>query len=253
MTTISARNVTRTYAGDAATIDAVRGIDLEIGAGEYVAISGPSGSGKSTLLHLLGGLDEPSSGDVLIDGVSLRGLSRDKLAHVRNRSIGFVFQFFNLLPSLTVEENVTLPALIAGDRASCYGTKVADLLETVGLASKRHRYPAQLSGGEQQRVAIARALIMNPAVVLADEPTGNLDTHTGNDILRLLGDCHARGQTVILVTHDVRVATQTQRVVFLRDGALVEETRLRTPTDREQTISRMIAVDDGSADVEGLP
>jgi putative ABC transport system ATP-binding protein len=238
--TIEARQLTKSYTDAETTIAALSGVDLHVDAGEFIAITGPSGSGKSTLLHLVGGLDRPTTGDVLLDGQPLSALSRDELADVRNRRIGFVFQFFNLLPSLTVEENVALPALIAGTRTSTYRARVDELLARVGLADKPHRYPAQLSGGEQQRVAVARALVMSPAVLLADEPTGNLDTRSGSGILSLLAACHADGQTIVLVTHDVRVASQTQRVVFLRDGRLADEARLDTVGDRDSALSRMV-------------
>jgi putative ABC transport system ATP-binding protein len=237
---VEARSVTKSYESDGTRVDAVCALSLTIEKGEFVAITGPSGSGKSTLLHLLGGLDQPTSGEIEVGGRMLSALSASQRAEVRNLQIGFVFQFFNLLPGLTVAENVGLPAMIAGRRASTSEPRVADLLELVGLGDKSHRFPSQLSGGEQQRVAIARALMMEPAVVLADEPTGNLDTSAGNQVVELLKQCHAAGQTIVLVTHDVRIATQTERVIFVRDGEIVDDTRLETATERQRAVSMMI-------------
>jgi putative ABC transport system ATP-binding protein len=217
---IRIRELGRSYPGD---VHALRGIDLDIGAGEFVALTGPSGSGKSTLLHLMGGLDQPSAGQVFLDGQPLSTLSPRQLAEVRSRRVGFVFQLFNLLPGLTVEENVAVPALVAGIRPTFFEQRLSQLVEQVGLSSKRARYPAQLSGGEQQRVAIARALINDPVVILADEPTGSLDSEAGGQIMGLLDACHDQGRTIVLVTHDLTLANQTQRVVHLRDGRLVDD------------------------------
>jgi putative ABC transport system ATP-binding protein len=242
---LEARAVTKSYEADGTRVDAVIAVSLAIAPGEYVAITGPSGSGKSTLLHILGGLDQPSSGEVEVGGHLLSSMSATQRAAVRNRQIGFVFQFFNLLPGLTVSENVALPALIAGRR---HTLRSRELLDQVGLADKGSRFPAQLSGGEQQRVAIARALVMDPAVILADEPTGNLDSNSGSQILEVLKQCHGTGQTIVLVTHDVRVATQTERIIFLRDGELVDDTRLDTTGERQRAVSMMVRtgdIDDG--------
>ena len=241
---LEARDLTKAYSEEGQTVMALDHVDLSVGEGELVAITGPSGSGKSTLLHLLGGLDRPDSGSVLIGGQTLSDLVPEALARVRNRQVGFVFQFFNLIPSLTVAENVALPAVIAKQRDATYQDRVRELLAEVGLEAKRSRYPAQLSGGEQQRVAIARALMMRPAVVLADEPTGNLDTKTGNDIVGLLNRYHADGQTIVMVTHDVRVATGAQRIIFLRDGAVMDEARLTGPDDQKRAATRMVLVED---------
>jgi putative ABC transport system ATP-binding protein len=242
---IEARGLTKSYEADGERVNAVRNVTLCVAAGEYLAVTGPSGSGKSTLLHLLGGLDEPTAGEVSIGGRRLSGLSSAERADVRNRSVGFVFQFFNLLPALTVVENVALPALIAGHRHPHSEPRVPELLEMVGLADKANRYPSQLSGGEQQRVAIARALVMRPSVLLADEPTGNLDSESGDRVLALLRSCHAAGQTIVLVSHDVRVATQTQRVLFLRDGSVVDDTRLDSASERQRAVSLMVRIGDG--------
>ena len=221
---VEARALTKRYSDEVVALDDV---DLEVGQGEFVAVMGPSGSGKSTLLHLLGALDEPTSGEVSIGGRTLASLSRSELAALRRDSIGFVFQLFNLIPSLTLAENIALPAIAAGLRTSAYASRVDDLLEITGLAGKADRYPTQISGGEQQRVAVARALIRQPAVVLADEPTGNLDTKTGDALLDLFARCNKEGQTIVLVTHDPKVASAADRVLFMRDGAFVEEAPLR--------------------------
>jgi putative ABC transport system ATP-binding protein len=239
---LEARHVSRDFGAADDTVAALRDVNLSVESGEYLAITGPSGSGKSTLLHLLGGLDQPTSGEVVVNGEVTADLSRERLADLRNRHIGFVFQLFNLLPALTVEENVALPAMVARRRPAEYRARVSELLDLVGLSGRRRRLPGQLSGGEQQRVAIARALVMSPAVLLADEPTGNLDTATGAGVLELLRTCHGSGQTIVLVTHDVRVATQTDRVVFLRDGELVDDARLDSATERRRAVSHMIQV-----------
>jgi putative ABC transport system ATP-binding protein len=220
-------------------------VDLEVAPGEFVAVMGPSGSGKSTLLHMLGGLDVPTSGEVLVDGRSLATLSRGQRAVLRRSHIGFVFQLYNLIPSLTVEENVALPAIAAGASPSSYKERLDELLALVGLADKLDRFPPQLSGGEQQRVAIARALVQEPAVVLADEPTGNLDSRTGEELLDLFTRCNAGGQTIVLVTHDPKVASAAQRVFFMRDGAFVEETELK---DTRYDLTELVRIgDDGPA------
>jgi putative ABC transport system ATP-binding protein len=196
-------------------------LTLTIGNGEFFAIVGPSGSGKSTLLGLIAGLDAPTSGSVVIDGVDITKLDEDGLARLRGEKIGFVFQFFHLIPSLTAFENVAVPMEIAG--ASDVRARASALLDEVGLAERSHHYPSQLSGGEQQRVALARALANNPPIVLADEPTGNLDTATGHNILELLRNIHkARGTTIVLVTHDAELAAIADTRLVLRDGRVVE-------------------------------
>jgi putative ABC transport system ATP-binding protein len=225
-TTVEARALVKRYQDDGADVDAVSGVDLEVSEAEFVAVMGPSGSGKSTLLHLLGALDKPTSGEVLIDGRPLADLSRSELAALRRDRIGFIFQLYNLIPSLTVAENVVLPAIAAGVRPSAYRRRLEELLKLVGLDGKAERFPSQLSGGEQQRVAVARALVREPAVVLADEPTGNLDSATGDALLDLFSRCHKEGQTIILVTHDAKVASAADRVLFMRDGTFVEEASL---------------------------
>ncbi|MFZ5915980.1 MAG: ABC transporter ATP-binding protein [Chloroflexota bacterium] len=205
-------------------VDALRGLNFEVQKGEFVAVMGPSGSGKSTLLHLMGGLDTPTDGDVTVDGRRLAHMTDDEITIVRRRNVGFVFQFFNLLPTLSAAENVALPLLIDGKRLEDYALRVDELLGLVGLSDRRDHKPDQLSGGQQQRVAIARALVTEPAIVLADEPTGNLDSKSGKEVLALLRRaCDEKGQTIVMVTHDPYAASFADRVVFLRDGAIVRE------------------------------
>jgi putative ABC transport system ATP-binding protein len=236
---VEAEGVSKTY-GDPNGSSALASVTLRVESGEFVAITGPSGSGKSTLLNLIGGLDRPTSGKIRIDGTDISQLTLEHLAQIRNRRIGFVFQMFNLLPNMTLEENVALPAIIGGQRQTSYRPRALALLEMVGLGDKCGRFPAQLSGGEQQRVAVARALIMEPGLLLADEPTGNLDSKSGLAVLELLRDCHAQGNTLILITHDPRVAAQAQRVVFLRDGHLADESVLSNSEDRAKVMADML-------------
>lgn len=204
-------------------VEILRGIDLSIPRGQFVAIMGPSGSGKSTLLGLLAGLDNATSGSILLDGVDITGLSEDRMAEVRGRKIGFVFQSFQLIPTLTAEENVLLPAELAGAGAES-AKRARELLTRVGLADRLDHYPVQLSGGEQQRVALARAFITKPPILLADEPTGNLDGRTGEQVLELLLELNRReGATLIMVTHDAALASNADRVITLRDGLVVSD------------------------------
>ncbi|MDQ3953170.1 MAG: ABC transporter ATP-binding protein [Actinomycetota bacterium] len=216
---IEARGIVRTYSSGAEAVHALRGVDLVVARGEFLAITGPSGSGKSTLLHVAGGLDRPDAGSVLLQGRDLSLLPDEELALIRRRHLGFVLQFFNLLPTLTAAENVGFPLLLDGDPAAL--DRARDALGTVGLTERAGHRPSQLSGGEQQRVALARALVTSPAVVLADEPTGNLDSATGEGILELLRTTADRGQTIVLVTHDTRTADYADRVVRLADGCIL--------------------------------
>ena len=238
---IALHSVQRVYDADEARVDALRGIDLTVERGEFVAIIGPSGSGKSTLLNLIGALDQPSSGEVVLNGVSLSRLTRRELAQVRSRTVGFVFQAFNLVPGISVAENVALPAVLARKRPGDYREEVARLLDLVDLSSKADRLPGQLSGGEQQRVAFARALIMDPPILLADEPTGNLDTKAGEGIVELLEASHDAGRTVVLVTHDMRLASRAQRIIHLRDG---EITNVTCPSPRDRRLEDVLEVGD---------
>jgi putative ABC transport system ATP-binding protein len=218
-------NVSKRFDGKR-TVTALDHIDLQIGRGEMVSIVGPSGSGKSTLLNLIGGLDRPSDGEIVIGGRPLGGLDDDELTRLRRETIGFVFQFFNLLPSLTALENVALPLHLRGMPRRQVEARARELLDLVQLGKRLEHLPEELSGGERQRVAIARALAFNPPILLADEPTGNLDTVTGAEILSLLHDLHARlGATVLVVTHDAGVAASAERTVTLRDAHIVADER----------------------------
>jgi putative ABC transport system ATP-binding protein len=217
------RRVTRTYGSGATSVDAVHEIDLRIERGELVAVIGPSGSGKTTLLQLLGGLDRPTSGQVVFEGRDLATLRESELTQLRLRTIGFVFQQFNLIPTVTAAENIALALAPARLPAAARTARVTELLESVGLAQRGHHLPNALSGGEQQRVAIARALANDPDVLLADEPTGNLDSVTGDEIMALLTELNeTRNQTIVVITHDAYVAAAAPRVVRLRDGAVVD-------------------------------
>jgi putative ABC transport system ATP-binding protein len=220
---LEARDLQRSFGSGATAVRALAGVDLTVAEGEMVAIMGPSGSGKSTLLHILGALDRPDGGSVAIAGRRYEDLSDRELTRLRGEVFGFVFQFFNLLPTLTAAENVLLPALVNGERPSRYAERVDRLMEKVGLAGRAGHLPTELSGGEQQRVAIARALLRDPRLVLADEPTGNLDSASGASVMDLLRTVVADGQTVVIVTHDPGAAALADRVVFLRDGAVVSE------------------------------
>ena len=222
---IVAREVTRTYQLDGVEVPALRGVSLTIPAGDYVAILGPSGSGKSTLMHLLGGLDRPSSGTLLLDGRDVARLSAAELAALRNQTIGFVFQAFHLLPRTSAVDNVALPLVYAGVRAGERRRQAQRMLARVGLDHRRKHRPNQLSGGEQQRVAIARALVTSPSLLLADEPTGNLDSATGAEVLALLETLNREsGVAVVLVTHDHEVAARAHRQIRMRDGLIVGDT-----------------------------
>ncbi len=224
---IEVRNAGKTYRQGAKEVYALRDVSFRIEAGEFLSIMGPSGSGKSTLLNLIGGLDQPTTGEVFIDNRPLHGISDDELTLIRRRRVGFIFQFFNLLPILTAIENVSLPLLLEGIPFSRVKGKAASLLEQVGLGERKEHRPEQLSGGEMQRVAIARALITDPAVLLADEPTGNLDSHTSEEIFLLLAKLNEKGQTIVMVTHDPKAAAYGTRIITLRDGTLSEDVFLQ--------------------------
>jgi putative ABC transport system ATP-binding protein len=219
---VRATDVKRRYGEGSTAVDALRGVSLEVSKGQLVAVMGPSGSGKSTLMHILAGLDQPTSGTVTIAGTEITGLDDARLTRLRRDHIGFVFQFFNLLPMLTAEENVLLPESIAGKRPD--RSWLDALLARTGLADRRKHRPSELSGGQQQRVAIARALVTQPTIVFADEPTGNLDSKTGGEILDLLrASADDYGQTIVMVTHEGRAASIADRILFLADGLIVKE------------------------------
>jgi putative ABC transport system ATP-binding protein len=224
VTAIEARGIVMEYGRGGTAVRALRGVDLSIGQGEFVAIMGPSGSGKSTLLHILGALESPTEGAVAVEGRRYDGLDDKQLTRFRRDHIGFVFQFFNLLGSLSAAENVLLPALIAGRHEQALRERALELLGRVGLRDRADHLPSELSGGEQQRVSIARALLLSPELILADEPTGNLDSRAGHDVLTLLRRLNDdEGHTIVMVTHDPSGAAMADRVVFLRDGQIAGE------------------------------
>jgi putative ABC transport system ATP-binding protein len=220
---ISMQRIEKVYDTGKIKVEALRGIDLEVRGGEFVAVVGPSGSGKSTLLNLIGCLDTPTSGDYRLAGEPVAGLERDQLADVRNRRVGFVFQNFNLLPQLTALENVEMPLLFGGIPRRARRRRAKSQLEQVGLGDRMEHRPPELSGGQMQRVAIARALAMEPDIILADEPTGNLDTGSGSDVMGLLGELWRQGRTLVVVTHDAALARRANRVVEIRDGLIVSD------------------------------
>jgi putative ABC transport system ATP-binding protein len=235
---VAARDVTRRYGDGATAVDALRGISLDVHRGNLLAVMGPSGSGKSTLMHSLAGLDKPTSGSVSIAGIEITTLSDGRLTLLRREHIGFVFQFFNLLPMLSAQENVVLPLSIAGEKPD--RDWLEELLRRTGLTARRNHRPAEMSGGEQQRVAIARALITRPTILFADEPTGNLDSRTGGEILDLIRDsAQDYGQTIVMVTHEARAAAIADRILFLADGMIVNELTDTTPAQVFEVMSTL--------------
>jgi putative ABC transport system ATP-binding protein len=238
---LAARDLVKDYRTNGTATRALDGVSLDVPSGRFISVMGPSGSGKSTLLHLLGGLDGPTSGDVLLEGKPLSGLEDKDVTLARRGSVGFVFQFFNLVPVLTVEENVALPRVIAGDRPDAYKTRLDEVIAQVGLEDVTTKLPSQISGGQQQRTAIARAIFPSPAVILADEPTGNLDTRTGRQILELLKRLQVElGQTIVIVTHDPRAAAYGDEVIYLEDG------RIRSRIDLSKARSKSRGARDGA-------
>ena len=241
---LEARELCKSYPSEGAPVHALRGVDLRVTPAEFVAVMGPSGCGKSTLLHMLGALDWPTSGEVLLDGTALSKMTDPELTLVRRHRIGFVFQFFNLVAVLSAVENVALPAVIDGRSPAEQRDRAEEILDLVGLGGAADKVPSQLSGGEQQRVAIARALMNRPAVLLADEPTGNLDYRNGLEVMRLLSSLLDQGETIVLVTHDPTVAAYADRVVFLRDGQVADEAVISGDSAREDLLARLIRLDD---------
>jgi putative ABC transport system ATP-binding protein len=237
---VAADDVTRRYGEGETAVDALRGVSLDVAQGHLTAVMGPSGSGKSTLMHILAGLDKPTAGTVTIEGIEITSLKDTDLTKLRRQHIGFVFQFFNLLPMLTAEENITLPLSIAGEKPDAAFFK--DLIGKVGLADRLHHRPSELSGGQQQRVAIARALVSRPTVLFADEPTGNLDSATGNEILELMRDSvDSYGQTTVMVTHEARAAAIADRILFLADGLIVRDLPGATQHEVLRTMEELAA------------
>jgi putative ABC transport system ATP-binding protein len=242
MSNIQASKLTKIYGSGATVVTALDHVNINIKEGEFVAIMGPSGCGKSTLLHLLGGLDKPSEGDVLIGGHNLVDLNDDKLTELRRRKIGFVFQFFNLIPVLNALENAALPITLDGVKPAEAKLKATEWLTRFGLSERLLNRPDQLSGGQQQRVAVARALVAEPELILADEPTGNLDTRSGDEIAGLLRDVSKQyGRTVVMVTHDPRIAAYSDRIIFLKDGKVVDEALLERKSEKRGKNADLVA------------
>ncbi len=237
---ITIKDIGRKYVIGAETIYALKSVSLSINKGEFVALMGPSGSGKSTLMNILGCLDTPTQGQYVLNGINVSEMTDSQLAEVRNKEIGFVFQTFNLLPRSTALDNVALPLIYAGVNKNDRNKRASQALENVGLANRQHHKPNELSGGQRQRVAIARALINNPSIVLADEPTGNLDTKTSVEIMALIEEIHAKGNTIIIVTHEEDIAQHAHRIVRMRDGLIAEDflnTNIKTTAPRMAEIN----------------
>ncbi|GGW93979.1 ABC transporter ATP-binding protein [Streptomyces chryseus] len=241
---LRAEGLVKTYRGEGAPAHAVRGVDLTVRPGEFVAITGPSGAGKSTLLHLLGGLQRPDSGSIWLDGARVDGHSEAGWAVLRRRRIGVVFQFFNLVSNLTVADNIELPALLAGSNARQARAERRRLLTELGLEGKERSMPGELSGGEQQRVALARALVNHPGLLLADEPTGSLDSKGTREVMRLLSRFHQRGQAILLVTHDHRLASAADRVISFFDGRVADDAVLGAKTGGGRGVAGVLELKD---------
>jgi putative ABC transport system ATP-binding protein len=245
MSLIQTENLTKIYGSGETAVTALDHVNLKVETGEFVAIMGPSGCGKSTLLHLLGGLDRPSEGGVSIEGIDIADMKDDDLTKLRRRKMGFVFQFFNLIPVLNAVENASLPVTLDGIKPADAKKRAAEWLARFGLGDRLNSRPDQLSGGQQQRVAVARALVAEPALILADEPTGNLDTRSGDEIAALLRDVTKKyGRTVVMVTHDPRIAAYADRIIFLKDGKVVDETNLERKGAAQKIADKMKEIGD---------
>jgi putative ABC transport system ATP-binding protein len=240
---LQTKNITKIYRNNGSEMHALRGVDLAVKPGELVAVMGPSGSGKSTLLHILGGLDSPTTGEVYLKEQRIDTMREAQRAELRRKQVGFVFQAFNLIGNLSVSDNVDLPAMVAGIPSNEAHQRRSGLLSSLGVGDKSRSIPAQLSGGEKQRVALARALVNQPAILLADEPTGNLDSKTTFDVLRLLRQTHEQGQTILMVTHNPNVASIAQRVLFMRDGQISHETSLDDRHDTKTLLAELLEVE----------
>ncbi|OGO17369.1 MAG: ABC transporter ATP-binding protein [Chloroflexi bacterium RBG_16_48_8] len=242
---LETKQLTKVYRNNGSKVHALQEVDLAVKPGEMVAVMGPSGCGKSTLLHILGGLDNPTSGEVHINGQRLDKMSEAQRAVLRRKQVGFMFQAFNLIGNLSVGDNIELPALVAGLSVRQARKRRDALLEDLGISDKSRNIPAQLSGGERQRVALARALVNQPTILLADEPTGNLDSKTAYEVLRLLRQTHMQGQTILIVTNDPNVASLAQRVVFMRDGRIINETILQERDDTKTLLVELLNLEGG--------
>ncbi|HPF44843.1 MAG TPA: ABC transporter ATP-binding protein [Syntrophomonadaceae bacterium] len=246
---ITIDNLYKTYDTGIVKVEALREVSLTVGEGEFIAVMGPSGSGKSTLMNILGLLDRPTDGAYLLDGVDTRNLDEDQLAGLRNQKIGFVFQNFNLLPRLNSQRNVELPMLYAGVKNGERQARALEALEKVGLLSHRAHLPNELSGGQKQRVAIARAMVNRPSLLLADEPTGNLDSRSSFEIMALFQELHRQGSTIILVTHEPEIGRHAERIVYFRDGRLVKSENVDPPLDARQLLDEWLEQKEDSNEV----
>lgn len=248
---IDMKNVTKVYRIGDIKVNALRGTDLTIKEGEFVAIMGPSGSGKSTLMNIIGALDIPTSGTYFLEDVDISKLNDNQLAEIRNKKIGFVFQTFNLLSKSNIIGNIELPLIYSKkDPKKSRKKMVCDVIEAVGLTGRERHKPSELSGGQRQRVAIGRALINDPAVILADEPTGNLDSRTGEEILAIFQDLNRQGKTILFVTHELELARHAQKIVYIRDGMVINEEKIDNPIDARQTLKNMPKLEDKINDLE---
>ena len=243
-TIIDAKDITKTYMIGDIKVKALRGINLRISKGEFVSVMGPSGSGKSTLMNIIGCLDTPTSGTYMLENIDVSKLKDDQLADIRNKKVGFVFQTYNLLPRSNAIHNVELPLIYSKDKVINKSEKILSTLQSVGLSGWEKHKPSELSGGQRQRVAIARALINNPSIILADEPTGNLDSVTGEEIIAIFQKLNREGKTIILVTHELSIAQHTQRIIYLRDGIITNQEKIANPVDAEKKLAAMPKLED---------